>query len=770
MLNVDLRLNFIPIAFNGLSFKGSELPYVDAETLKKLRSQYFSSHVFRRNGNVIQCVPTTGSAEALGTEKTFRLNDDFALAKYLVQNALIRVFQDKKIHFSKLFHPTKLVRENENLMKEVVGDENISSVLKMYPEYEIEATVILPYKKPPLFGVLVKYSVKRLIEANVSDLMGRGIGVHNLYVTEDPPEELIESVINTKYRRKLAGKITAINNTKLKLTDSSDKDEADVEHSYLEPSTTNFNHCLSSLAAEEYDNLRQRIAEQIFKVRGARNQYDRLQKFNNWLAQLSSIPCSTDLSFNITPQIFQPATGNRVGEYKQLNMPDYVLRPGGSITVKGRVDDYIEEKGPFDTESFPKKKVRMAVIFPAGYKGDVEVFVRQFRDGVVARSNKKIPYTQGFMRKYRLTSCEFDLYPIKDSNDDPRGYKDASLDALKNPKGYDIAVVVIREEFHKLHGEENPYLVTKSTFMSQGIPVQEIEIETIQDERGKPWILNNMALAIYAKLGGIPWVLSSTQGMTHELIFGIGSSRIQTHRLSEPERIVGITTVFNGDGNYLLYNLSKDVPYEEYQSALLQSLKECLDEIKARYGWQPGDNLRLIFHQSFKKYRDDEARAVKQFVESITDYNVEYAFVHISTSHQWNMFDTKSEGTPYWENYKQFVKGQYAPQRGYSIPLGPGASLLTLTGPHQLKTHLQGCPEPILISIHRESTFTSQEYLINQIYKFTFMSWKSFFPSTMPVTIAYSDMIAHLMGQLKPLQNWNPEILNTRLRESRWFL
>jgi argonaute-like protein implicated in RNA metabolism and viral defense len=306
--------------------------------------------------------------------------------------------------------------------------------------------------------------------------------------------------------------------------------------------------------------------------------------------------------------------------------------------------------------------------------------------------------------------------------------------------------------------------------MSQGAPVQEIEIETIRDDRGKPWILNNMALAVYAKLGGIPWVLTSTPGMTHELIFGIGSARIQTKRLSESERVVGITTVFNGDGNYLLYNVSKDVPYEEYQSTLLQSLKDCLEEIKARYGWQPGDNVRLIFHQSFKKYRDVEAQAVKKFVQSITDFNVEYAFVHISTTHQWNIFDTQSDGADYWENYKKFVKGKYVPMRGYCIPLGPQTALLTLTGPQQLKTHLQGCPDPILISIHRESTFTSQEYLISQIYKFTFMSWKSFFPSTMPVTIAYSDMIANLMGQLKPVQNWNPEILTTKLRESRWFL
>lgn len=769
MTNIDLRLNFIPITFSNNTFKGYEIAYVDDNNLKELRNKYNSTHVFRRKGNTIQCVPLTESAEVLTKEKLFSVKDDFQLAKYLVQNALTRIFKEKKLHFTKLFNPTKFVLENENLMREVIGDGEPSSLLPLYPEYEIESATILPHKKSVIFGILVKYSVKRLIQATVEELIKKNIDVQNLYITADSKEEFTEKIIDNKYRRELVGKIIGIKDSKLKLTDFSDKDEVDATCCYLEPSPTNFKHCLASIAPQEYEQLQEKIAEQIFRVKGAKNQHERLLKFKDWLTQLSPISCSKDISFTITPQIYQAQTGTEAGQYKQLTTPDYVLRPGGSITVKGRIDDAIEEKGPFDTESFPKKRIRIAVIFPKRYKGEVEVFIRQFRDGVVPKTKKKIPFTQGFTRKYHLTSCEFDFYQT-DDNEDSKGFKNASLEALRDPKAHDLAIVVIKEDFHKLHGEENPYLVTKSTFMSQGIPVQEIEIETIRDERGRPWILNNIALATYAKLGGIPWVLSSTQSMTHELIFGIGSSRIQTQRLSEAERIVGITTVFNGDGNYLLYNLSRDVPYEEYQTALLQSLKDCLDEIKARYGWQSGDNVRLIFHQSFKKYRDEEAQAVKRFVESITDFNVEYAFVHISTSHQWTMFDTKSEGAEYWEGYKKMTKGQYVPYRGYSIPLGPRAALLTLTGPHQLKTPFQGCPDPILIAIHNESTFTSQEYLINQIFKLTFMSWKSFFPSTMPVTISYSDMIANLMGQLRPLQNWNPEILTTKLRESRWFL
>jgi hypothetical protein len=191
------------------------------------------------------------------------------------------------------------------------------------------------------------------------------------------------------------------------------------------------------------------------------------------------ILCASSLAFTIISEIYQPQYGNEAGEYRNLHLPSYVLRPGGTITKQGIVDKLIDKYGPFDTESFPKKRVNIAVVFPERFKGDVEVFIRQFKDGVPSKPEKDIPYTQGFIRKYRLTSCEFSFFPILGTQEDSKGYKEASLEALRTYQGYDIVFIVIWEKFHLLHGEQNPYLVAKSTFMSQGIPVQAVELETI---------------------------------------------------------------------------------------------------------------------------------------------------------------------------------------------------------------------------------------------------------------------------------------------------
>ena len=765
----DLRINLIPIAFKEDKFIGSELPYEDEDKLKELRDTYRESHVIKRRGNKIQCVSVADESALLGTEKQFSLKNDFTLASRLVQESIIRFLKSKDMQFRRLFNPTSIIITKENLMTEVVNDDEIASVIPMHPEYQFESRIIVPHNRNVVFGILLNFNVCQLIEVTAKDLIERDMDISGCYVVGDSTREF--PAVDKRFRKILVGKVKEVDGQILKLDDYMEKDQIDASSCYLEPSLRNIRQCLRVLSDQDIQKTQEKRLSQIFKVKGAKNQTDRIEKIRIWLEKYQPFNCGGGLSFDITSDILQLNYGNEAGNYNNLKKPTYVLRPGGSITVRGSIDKKIDEKGPYDAESFPKKRVNIAVLYPERFKGEVELFIKQFRDGVPPRPGKATPFAQGFIRKYRLTGCTFEMFPIDSYNEDTNGYKTTCLKALQdNQEDIDLAIVVTREDFHQLYGESNPYLVSKSTFMSQGVPVQSIEIETIKDQRGRPWILNNIGLAAYAKLGGIPYMLTSASGLTHELIFGIGSSNVMSRRLGDSERFIGITTVFSGDGNYLLYNLTKEVLYEDYQDALLQSLKDAIDEIKSRYAWQKGDSIRLIFHQSFKKFKDVEAKAVKDLVDSITDFEVEYAFVHISRSHPWKVYDKNAVGINHYENYQKFTKGESVPSRGFCIPLGPKTGLLTLTGPHQLKNHLQGCPEPILVSIHHESTFKSWEYLAGQIYNLTFMSWRSFFPSAMPVTIEYSDFIARFMGSLSDISNWNPDILTTKLRESRWFL
>jgi hypothetical protein len=57
-----------------------------------------------------------------------------------------------------------------------------------------------------------------------------------------------------------------------------------------------------------------------------------------------------------------------------------------------------------------------------------------------------------------------------------------------------------------------------------------------------------------------------------------------------------------------------------------------------------------------------------------------------------------------------------------------------------------------------------------QVFRFTALSWRRFYPSSRPITILYSDLIASLLGRLRHVRNWNADIISTAFRTSRWFL
>ena len=115
-------------------------------------------------------------------------------------------------------------------------------------------------------------------------------------------------------------------------------------------------------------------------------------------------------------------------------------------------------------------------------------------------------------------------------------------------------------------------------------------------------------------------------------------------------------------------------------------------------------------------------------------------------------------------------KGRYVPRRGHAVLVSPTEVLLTVSGPYDIKRPTHGLPRPLLLKLHRASTFTDIEYLAGQAFRFTALSWRRFYSSGTPVTIMYSDLIASLLGRLRHVRNWNADILRTSFRTSRWFL
>ncbi|MGH8728998.1 MAG: argonaute/piwi family protein [Burkholderiales bacterium] len=748
-----MLLNHLPISFSAQKFVGYLTPYHDAGQLRALRRELAQTHFCLRVGEQIAQFPYDSTTRTAGPTQTFDITQNHGVANALARQALLRSFFRHNRRISGV-RPVRFVRDIQNLLKG--KSANTFSVL---PEYSFDVRPLAPQDGALINGVVINFGTRLLIRPTAAELHAQGVALTGLYLLAG--EETDNPYILPMFNRRLVGRVTHIEGDTAVLDDSRILQIA-LQDAHVEPSMSAFERLGRKLLGPAYESFQRNLRGSLYQVSGAEKQLERLQQMLDFNDLQGDISCCAGLSIRLDGRLTEIGHGVGVGLSRKFAAPQCSLRPGGSITVPWPVDPQIETNGPFDADSFERKQAKIGVIFPIAHQGHVERFAAQLRDGV-PRPGKQQPFSQGMLRKFRLQGIQFVFVPVTSKDVRAQAYREAALETARH--GVDVAIVVVTDEDRNLYGANSPYYVSKAALMSQGIPVQMVRIQTVL-EQGIAYSLNNIALALYAKLSGIPWTLSIQQRLVHEIVVGIGSARVGFDRLGERDRLVGITTVFSGDGNYLLANATAEVPADNYQDALLSSLESNLAELRRRFGWQPKDKIRIIFHQSFKRYKDTEAAAVAQLVSQLTDFEVEYAFVQVSEDHDWKLFDPSAQGVRYRSN----KKGAAVPERGQIVPLGPRAALVTLTGPGQLKTDLQGCPRPILVAIHPDSTFQSLDYIAKQVFDLTFMSWRTFMPSTRPVSIAYPSLVVSLLGNLKHVPNWNPDILTTRLRESVWFL
>jgi hypothetical protein len=758
-----LHLNYLPLRFTSDVFHGGVLSFTGnpkdlaardsalSVKLRELRSAHGNTHVFYASGNTIACIPLTSEAPAIGEPKQFDVHGDFQLANALARSALFEFFRDAGNETVVAFRPVTLLLEKHNLAgarKDVFG---------LFPEYTLDVRPLAPHEGEITSGVLVGFGIHYAFLKTVAELLIEGVPLNGLYVVK-----LREDEIASQFQRRYLGKIQGIEQNAVTLADS-DVEEFPADECYLEGSRANVEAVGRSLLGNGYTAFSESLLKETFNVMGAEHQVHRLGALGSWLEAKSPIPCAGGLGIRIHKTPHECAKGTDAGFVHSFPLPKCVLRPGGSITVSWPVDKQIDLHGPYDAESFPDKRVKIAVVCPEEFIGEAGQFLRKLKEGVNTADESAL-FRKGFVRKYHLNVVDFSFHEVKRAHSSLEdAYKAASLEALQEKPN--LVVAVIRDQHRDLPDVSNPYYTTKARVMAQGVPVQLLKVETLRKTK-LDYTLNNISLAMYAKLGGIPWTLTPNSDLAHEIVMGIGSARLNDSRRGSGERVIGITTVFSGDGQYLLANNTQEVPAEKYLEALTNTLTDTVTELRSRFGWKARDRVRFIFHQTYKKYKDIEAEAVKTFARSLKDFDVQFAFVHVSDSHNWMLFDRHSTGVKFGNS----TKGKMVPQRGRCVPLGPNTALLTLSGPSQVKTPYQGCPHPILISVHEDSTFKSLDYLARQVFNLSFMSWRGFNPSTLPVSISYSNMIVDLLGHLRHVKNWNAESLATALKERRWFL
>lgn len=747
-----LQLNFTPLQVHGDALLVQTLPFRDAQQLRDLRGKHRADYAFTRRGDQIVALPLRAGLSLIGDAKTVSVAEHLYYVRPLLEQRIISLLSANGRPVSRYSPITALGR------RIATGFERLDVHLHLQTRVLV-AIRSLKLPEQQTLGLLWDLEIQKSCPTTLDKLHQEGLALAGLIVERVFPGDDPRMVA----WRKLVGKIGSIAGDNAIFSDRFHDVEPQVPLAelYLEASPENVRLLLRHCAENAAERAARKIDQIIFDNSRGTARQDHITKISAWLRSLGPIELQPGVSVTIGELLTEKTTKN-FPRFEEATTPTYVF-DAGTQKSETRASAGLNKYGPYSRHVFTPSRPNLCVICDKARRGQVELFLRKFKDGVNIEGGYQ-PFARGFLSTYGLQDISFTFVEAEGFTAD--AYHSAAAKALRlgaEGKPWNLAIVQTERESRQLPPQRNPYLVAKAAFLSNQIPTQFVAHETFSmPATNLAYTLSNFALAVYAKLGGIPWLIKSDKAIAHEVVIGLGSTAIGESRFSRKERIVGITSVFRGDGGYLLSNPSNAVPFAKYREVLTDSLQATLERVRTEMNWINGDSVRIVVH-AFKPMRDMEVESVKASLGKFSDFDVQFAFVHVKQDHPYLLFDDESAGVK--------GRGEKTPVRGLFAEVGDYEALLTLTGPQQLKRPTDGLPRPLLLKLHRDSTFKDIIYLAKQVYWFSNHSWRSFLPAAMPVTIYYSDLVAGLLGRLDRLGNrWSPSVMLGKIGTTRWFL
>lgn len=753
-----LVANVLPVRFEFENIELLARDIIEDDDLAGLRESLAPEWSVQWEGGKVYFLRLAdGGAEVPNVERaTLVVRDNLRLLARLTTDSLVRRFPTYEPLRRK---PFTFVGRKQQLMDgvgELLGmDDPLLNEFRVWPKYALDARVTEVRAGEPFVGLTVDLATRWEITADLTELQRAGIDLTGLFVVRRNPDPDL---------RPLVGRIGTIHDGVVKLSESTTDDESVPATSVmLEGRRDAFARCLRPLLGSKftrYDEYRDRKVGDLLGGPHLLAEVERVAKV------LSDQPL--ELAQGLTCSVEKPLRIANSSDYRSIvgaRQLDYCFD-----AARTKRDKYawagLERYGPFSRDTFARPSPNVLVVFPQAAQGAVEKFVRHLRDGIAGQK----AYQAGLTKTFGLVNPRFEMVGVSQSDDQTPAdaYRRTIESALARGDLPDVALIIVSDRDGDLPDDVNPYLHSKAMLLMAGVATQHARLSKISSPVGSlQYILQNISIALYAKLRGVPWTVDHDLTIADELVIGIGTAEMSDSRINERHRYVGITTVFRGDGNYLLGQLSREANYDEYPAVLRDSTREILEELKLRNGWQPGDTVRVVIHAARPPRNVDFARLIRDAVQAVgKDQHVEFAFVTVSHDHPYTLFDTAQQGrqTP------RGVKGEFVPERGLIVQTNRYSRLITTTGLTLVKRPGLPLARPIQVHLHQHSTFTDLHYLSEQVLKFTALSWRSTTPARDPVTIYYSELIARHLARLRAVPGWSANLLDSRLRTSKWFL
>lgn len=434
----------------------------------------------------------------------------------------------------------------------------------------------------------------------------------------------------------------------------------------------------------------------------------------------------------INSNSFIPVDGKRIGSVTpNSNQLLFGNKNKHIVPMKG-----INQYGPYDTGTTPRVH-----FFYIVHKDD-----KQAAETIHKYLNGKAPGFKGLSKFIHIPyhpDKNLAIYYKDKTNPWPEIYSQI-IDTYFNPdiKYFAIYISPISKDATNIE-QKRIYYRIKELLLKKGVSSQVIDAEKFSKNKKPHYNLPNIAIAILAKLNGTPWRLDSA--IKRELVVGVGAFK-------NPEfdiQYVGSAFSFSNNGKFNRFECFQKGQTKELAGSIYKAVKE--------YASLNPEIKRLVIH-FYKTMSREELEPIEKSLKSLgLDIPVFIVSINKTESADIIAFDKS------WE--------KLMPLSGSYINIGYNKFLLFNNTRYNKSAHKssEGFPFPIKLKIECtqpelvEDIKTVKE-LIDQVYQFSRMYWKSVRQQNLPVTIKYPEMVAEM------LPHFDGNEIPPRGQDSLWFL
>ena len=393
----------------------------------------------------------------------------------------------------------------------------------------------------------------------------------------------------------------------------------------------------------------------------------------------------------------------------------------------------LQNYGPWDSNKISRKvrNIYFEILFQDGIK---ESEINDVCKTIKADHNKFGNFQTAFRLEKITFSNNSDWIKIVSKDDFTNALRD-----VKNrhpPYLNKTAIVCLFVSRENRNYPPTPlYYDFKLRFLKEGYITQSISLhpESAMSNlsfSGKLYYGRNIQLQIYAKSGGIPWVIAKSKE-SPEVFLGLGFARMR----EEPGYAVGALSLFDSNGLWNRLSISSKFDYTSTKrwSPGLFAPKEIVESLYTdviKEQMSISDNKTLCLHKN-GTYSNEE---IYSFIDASKKYQMSIAFVEI----------TKTNYMLFHKNQSKFM----APYVNYHIGITYNSALYISTNAHSSKSI--GAPVVLKIKLHHKSTWKPKlSSILQQIKDLIRVSWRDLFREDylLPSTLSYAQKAANMYSR-----------------------